>query len=148
MVYSPHPPYELLFNRDLDFVTMHRLRRFARYWDLVGNSGNFTRTTQIICDADSPFRGFMKFSDWLYAQEKRTHGISLVCLAERVFEYLTAVRKLPAAEVAAAIWEDYSRTGRKDRPSFLAGYELTSPMKRISARRLPPRQARHADVPS
>ncbi len=48
MIYSPHPPYELLENRLLDFPTMQRLKRFARYWDLVGNSGNFVQTTPLI----------------------------------------------------------------------------------------------------
>ena len=32
----------------LDFASMQRLRRFARYWDLVGNSGNFVETTPLI----------------------------------------------------------------------------------------------------
>jgi hypothetical protein len=41
MVYSPHPPYEILQTRLIDFFTMQRLRRFARYWDLIANSGNF-----------------------------------------------------------------------------------------------------------
>ena len=27
---------------------MQKLRRFARYWDLVGNSGNFVETTPLI----------------------------------------------------------------------------------------------------
>ena len=44
MVYSPVPPYEILSNRLIDFPTMQRLRRFARYWDLVGNSGNYVET--------------------------------------------------------------------------------------------------------
>jgi hypothetical protein len=44
MVYNPHPPYEILQNKLIDFATMQRLRRFARYWDLVGNSGNFIET--------------------------------------------------------------------------------------------------------
>ena len=43
MVYSPHPPYEILQNRTIDFATMQRLRRFSRFWDLVANSGNFSR---------------------------------------------------------------------------------------------------------
>src|SRR5207249_98530 len=34
MVYSPHAPYEILQTRDIDFPTMQRLRRLARYWDL------------------------------------------------------------------------------------------------------------------
>ena len=54
MVYSPHPPYEMLQNRLLDFATMQRLRRFARYWDLVGNSGNFVETTRLIWEEGQP----------------------------------------------------------------------------------------------
>jgi radical SAM superfamily enzyme YgiQ (UPF0313 family) len=53
MVYNPHPPYEILQNKLLDFATMQRLRRFARYWDLVGNSGNFVATTPLIWAAES-----------------------------------------------------------------------------------------------
>src|SRR3954454_14847642 len=41
MVYNPHPPYEILHNKTIEFATLQRVRRFARYWDLVGNSGNF-----------------------------------------------------------------------------------------------------------
>ena len=48
MVYNPHPPYEILQNKLIDFETMQKLRRFARYWDLVGNSGNFIETTPLI----------------------------------------------------------------------------------------------------
>ncbi|MBK9991305.1 MAG: DUF4080 domain-containing protein [Verrucomicrobia bacterium] len=48
MVYSPLPTYEILRNKLIDFSTMQRLRRFARYWDLVGNSGNFVETTPLV----------------------------------------------------------------------------------------------------
>ena len=48
MVYNPHPPYEILQNKLIDFATMQKLRRFARYWDLVGNSGNFIESTPLI----------------------------------------------------------------------------------------------------
>jgi radical SAM superfamily enzyme YgiQ (UPF0313 family) len=48
MVYNPHPPYEILQNKLIDFAAMQKLRRFARYWDLVGNSGNFIETTPLI----------------------------------------------------------------------------------------------------
>ncbi len=48
MIYNPQPPYEILQNKLIDFATMQRLRRFARYWDMVGNSGNFIETTPLI----------------------------------------------------------------------------------------------------
>lgn len=48
MVYNAGPPYEILRNRLVDFPTLQRMRRFARYWDLVGNSGNFGETTRLL----------------------------------------------------------------------------------------------------
>jgi hypothetical protein len=81
MVYSPDPPYEILQTKLIDFFTMQRLRRFARYWDLVGNSGNFVETTPLLWRDGSPFQGFMRFADWLYAQTKQTHSIALSAVA-------------------------------------------------------------------
>ncbi len=54
MVYNPHPPYEILQNQLIDFAAMQKLRRFARYWDLVGNSGNFVETTPLLWSAAVP----------------------------------------------------------------------------------------------
>jgi len=54
MVYSPEPPYEILQTKLIDFFTMQRLRRFARYWDLIGNSGNFVETTSLLWRNSSP----------------------------------------------------------------------------------------------
>ncbi len=48
MTYAAHTPYEILQNKLLDFATMQRLRRFAKYWDLVGNSGNFVEAVKLI----------------------------------------------------------------------------------------------------
>jgi len=48
MLYNPHPPYDILQNNLIDFATMQRLRRLARYWDLVANSGNFLESTPLI----------------------------------------------------------------------------------------------------
>ena len=55
MRYHAHPPYEILANRLIDFATMQRLRRFARYWDLVGNSGNFIETAPLLWTGVLPF---------------------------------------------------------------------------------------------
>ncbi|HEY2329708.1 MAG TPA: DUF4080 domain-containing protein [Verrucomicrobiae bacterium] len=54
MIYSAHPPYEILQNKLIDFAMMQRLRRFAKYWDLVGNSGNFVETLPLIWSVESP----------------------------------------------------------------------------------------------
>ncbi len=100
MVYSPAAPYELRQNAQLDFFAMQRLRRFARYWDLVANSGIFPKSSALICAGPSPFKNFLAFSDWLYARAGRTYALSRASLREALTAYLTEVLKHPAAEAA------------------------------------------------
>ena len=123
MRYNPHPPYEILQNKLLDFAALQKLRRFARYWDLVGNSGNFIETTPLIWSAPSPparetglkieggspFAGFLRWSEWLYAQVGRTDSLALLRLAELLFRYLTEERGLEPRAVAQSLWRDYQR---------------------------------------
>lgn len=143
MVYSPSAPYEILSTKLINFDTMQRLRRFARYWDLVANSGNFRDSTPLIWQHASPFWSFLHFSDWLYARSGATNGISLGHLAEHLFHFLTEERRLDPLEVANAVWNDYTRAGRSDRPSFLRPYPLTTPTPPRSQPLTPSRQARH-----
>ena len=65
------------------FATMQKLRRFARYWDLVVNSGRFPQATSL-----HSFNAFWDFSEWLYRQVGRTHGIAAQRLADLLAEYL------------------------------------------------------------
>jgi hypothetical protein len=120
MVYSPHPPYEILQTKLIDFFTMQRLRRFARYWDLVANSGNFVEVTRLICGNGSPFGAFSKFSVWLYAETRQTHGIALARLNELVARYLMEEINLSESQVAPLFSRD-----------------------RALSRTTPPRQGRH-----
>ena len=145
MVYSPHPPYEILQNKLLDFSVMQRLRRFARYWDLVGNSGNFLETTPLLCQTNSSaFAAFMKWSDWLYEQIGRQHSIALDRLAQCLFQYLTEECALARVAVAEALWRDWQKAGRREKPAFLAAHipeaEVHPPRAKSEA---PKRQARH-----
>jgi radical SAM superfamily enzyme YgiQ (UPF0313 family) len=148
MVYNPQPPYEILQTRLIDFGTMQKLRRFARYWDLVGNSGNFIETAPLLWTdrapraanpsrtatsqdqrqtatqfkhplMSSPFWSFLRWSEWLFARARRTDGIALLRLAEWMFEYLTTELGHEAHHAAEALWRDYQRGGRKDMPPFL-----------------------------
>lgn len=147
MVYSPSSPYEILQTRLINFREMQRLRRFARYWDLVANSGNFVESTPLIWGGGSPFGNFLKFSDWLYVASGKTNGISLKRLAELLFRYLVEESSLDPEEIAAPLWHDYQRGGRNDRPPFLRPYlredELVASALRPRAGALP-RQSRHA----
>jgi radical SAM superfamily enzyme YgiQ (UPF0313 family) len=145
MVYNAHPPYEILQNKLLDFATMQRLRRFARYWDLAGNSGNFVATTPLIWSQGQPFENFLRFSDWLFEKIKRTDSIALVRLAELMFEFLTGELKLEVTKTAETLWQDWQSGGRRDPPEFLRPLLLAEKATRPTGKKnlLPKRQARH-----
>jgi radical SAM superfamily enzyme YgiQ (UPF0313 family) len=150
MIYSPHPPYEILSTKLIDFATMQRLRRFARYWDLIANSGNFVETTAMIWGESSPFEGFLKLSDWLWETSGQTHAISLVNQIERIQQFLVHHQQQPIEAVSRALWRDYTRDGRSDVPAALRPYvdpaELTARPRRKIAAGI--RQARHGAAAS
>ncbi len=142
MIYAPHPPYEILSTRDIPFADMQRMRRFARYWDIVSNSGNFTATLKLLWrDADSPFVEFLRFSDWLHARLRRTHQIALHVIAQALFDFLIE-EQLVDGEIAAATLEtDWHRTPSRE------GLNLrgrTSAVEKTAVSRLSRRQTRHA----
>src|SRR5262245_35789851 len=168
MVYNAHPPYEILQTKLIDFATMQKLRRFARYWDLVGNSGNFLETTPLLwanvapsthrsdirsqSDANaseesvrqsSPFWSFMDWSEWLYARVSRTDSIALGRLTELVFEYLTQVVGHEPKQTAETLWRDYRRGERKDVPPSLRKYVPAETILSSTRVNTLKRQARH-----
>jgi radical SAM superfamily enzyme YgiQ (UPF0313 family) len=146
MAFNPHPPYEILQNRLVDFGVTQQMRRFARYWDLVGNSGNFVEATPLIWGVGSPFREFLRWSEWLHGRVGRTDSIALVRLMDLLFEFLTGELRLDPRQTAAVMWRDYQRGGRHDKPAFLKDL-LPAEVQQVSARRtragVPKRQARH-----
>jgi len=145
MVYSAHPPYELLRNKLLDFATMQRLGRFARYWDLTANSGNFVETTPLLWSHGlSPFAAFLDFSGWIYERLGRRHGIALERLAESLFIYLTMRGGVAPRTAAQTLWRDWQRAGRREKPDFLAEHIPDAPANRARVKApAPKRQARH-----
>jgi radical SAM superfamily enzyme YgiQ (UPF0313 family) len=144
VIWNPQPPYEMLRNRLVDFATLQRMRRFARYWDLVGNSGNFLESAHLLWrGAASPFAAFLRWSDWLFAATGRTDSIALPRLSALLFEFLTRACGLPEAEARDALGRDYQRPGRRDLPTFLRpdAPTLATASRQVTALK---RQARHA----
>ncbi len=119
MRYSDMPPYDLLQNDRIDFMQMQRMKRFARFWDLYYNSGNFTATLPLLFEAGSVFERFYDFSLWIYAQTRSTWKISLERLGELLFEYLLHVRNLAETVVAKALVDDLLKLKGRALPSFL-----------------------------
>ena len=87
----------------------------------------------------------MRFTDWLFARVKRTDSIALSRLMQLLFEFLTREHGLEPATVAAALWRDYRRGGRTDKPAFLAQHLPVEEPRAPAVRRAGPRrQSRHA----
>lgn len=138
MRYSPDAPYAVLATDALSFGEVQRIVRFARYWDLVGNSGRFPRTLPLLLGAE-PFARFLRFADWLYARTGKTHEFALEKLCGYLHDFLLETGA-DAAAVAAAVLADYEAGGAKGRLPFMR--HGTRPEAKAGARgRL--RQARH-----
>lgn len=142
MLYSPQPPYEILKNRLLDFPAMQRMRRFARFWDLLGNSGNFLESVPLLWSgAESPFPRFLSFSDWIGERLGRQHSLALATLSEALFTYHTTHGGEDPEQVGAMLVRDWQRAGRPDAPPFLSAHAGKKRAARSAD--LPKRQARH-----
>jgi radical SAM superfamily enzyme YgiQ (UPF0313 family) len=118
MRYTPYPPYAILATDRIDFSTMQRLVRFARYWDLVGNSGRFAKTLPLLL-AENPFARFLTFSDWLYATTRKTHQIPLPQLFDLLFAGLTTVLAVAPETARTALEHDFLQSGSKEMPPFM-----------------------------
>lgn len=119
MRYNPHPPYNVLATDRIDFATMQRIGRFARYWDLIGNSGRFVHSMAGLL-GDAPFARFMRLTDWLYARTGQTHQFAVDRLFELIAEFLTGELMLPEGDALAPLARDYLESGQRGSPAFLA----------------------------
>jgi hypothetical protein len=142
MRYNPQPPYNILANKLIDFATLQRLARFARYWTMIGNSGRYVHARPLLL-GDDPFARFLRFSDWLYATAGQTHRFAQDRLFDFVFEGMTQLLGVDSETARAALSRDYHESGARGAPKFLAAAPR-APRKSSSS---PPsgtrRQARH-----
>lgn len=135
MVYDPQTPYTILQNSTVDFSTMQRIQRFARYWELVGNSGRFARARALLLQTHvalihdgtgrdpapaSAFYAFLQFSDWLWTITGKTHAFAHEKLVDLLFDYLSGPASLTAEVVREALLADYQASGARARPQCLA----------------------------
>jgi len=121
MRYMSTPPYRILAHKDADFDTVQRVVRFARYWDLIGNSGRFPGTLPLML-SDQPFKYFMAVSDWLFSTTRQTHRIALPKLFELLYHHLIEIRRLPSESVRETLSSDFKHNKLKGIPAFLRDY--------------------------
>ncbi|MGY6274948.1 DUF4080 domain-containing protein [Methylomonas sp. MgM2] len=118
MRYDPHAPYSLLNSHTMSFGDMQRINRFARYWDLVGNSGRFKNTVPLIVD-NQPFERFLRFSDALFTLNSSTWKIALKRLFEMTYAVMTDTLKITPDLAKRVLELDYLSTAEKRAPDFL-----------------------------
>jgi radical SAM superfamily enzyme YgiQ (UPF0313 family) len=82
--FNPLPPFNILSTDRVSFTTMQRINRFARYWDMIGNSGRFKYSLPHIL-SDKPFDDFMAITEWIFNKTGQIHKINL----KKLFELLS-----------------------------------------------------------
>jgi hypothetical protein len=131
---------------------MQKLRRFAKIWDLIGNSGNFRDTTCLLWTETSsdtreqrgPFAGVMEFANWLFERTNPSSGLALKRLAEYLSTFLISEKRLPERKVLRALSDDFFRLGRFDKPAFLSDFEKAEGLHRDRASLYQKPEAREA----
>jgi hypothetical protein len=150
MVYAPEPPYAVLQTSAVSAQDVLRFTRLARYWELVANSGRFTRSLALLLQGPSAFAAFLGFSDWLWQTSTRTHRFTPEALVDALFDYLHTQRQGDAATVRQALLADYLASGARAQPCALRGLLPRAAPGGIAAGHrgtaLTARQNRHADT--
>lgn len=148
MVYSPSPPYEVLSTSAVPFQAMMEMKRFARFWEVVGNRGRFPRTLPLLL-GEAPFARFQAFTRYAWQKLGSTREMAHQRLAQLVFDYLVDELGLPLLPTAEAMLADYTEGERRNPPGFLYDRaEIPREMLRparvaLEKPDLPRRQARH-----
>lgn len=123
MVYSDVPPYDILKNNQLSFNDIQTMKRFARFWDLTYNSGNFKKSAPLLWqDSSEVFENFYDFSAWIYKQTDSTWKISLQRLGELLFSYLKDVKRITPELIASMMLEDMMKLKGRAIPNYLKPY--------------------------
>jgi len=115
--YNPVAPYNVVSTRDIDFVTLQRVNRSARFWDMIGNSGRFRNLLPLIL-AEQPFTNLLELSDHLYRLAGSSWKISLRRLFGLLYDVLTEHMKRDPGQVRALLEADFESSGEKGRLAF------------------------------
>ncbi len=153
MVYQEHPPFQVLQTRLMSYETLQRISRFAHFWDLVANSGNFKQSMLALTELSkkrptpSLFWEFDELARFLNKRHPQGHSIALLNLLESVWIYFKDEKHMSEETVRAMLVQDYVGTIKRDIPVFLrSGLETTGfqqNKKEGSRAATPARQKRH-----
>jgi hypothetical protein len=143
MVYSDKPPYDILQNSLISFEMMQKMKRFARFWDMVYNSGNFKKSVGYLFEDGKVYEGFFSFSQWIYTQTDSTWQISLDRLASLLYEYLSEVKNINKEQLKQDMIDDIMVVRGRKLPKFLRYEELQTQEKTKEPLTFNKRQLKH-----
>lgn len=145
LVFNPNPPFSIVSSDCINYSDVQNINRFARYWDLIGNSGRFSETLKLIL-CEQPFANFSVISSGVFTRTGQTHKISLLRLYDLVFNIASEDLNIEPLSLRSAIQNDHSKSGLKSFPKCLIGADSKSKARvaKISEKkRHNSRQARH-----
>jgi hypothetical protein len=128
MVYSMETPFQILRTKTMDFATLQKMNRFAKFWDLYANSGKFKNFMQVFrehvvtSEKKSFFWQFFAFSEFLTTRYSQYFGISFVSLLESALMYMTLEMKIDTEKAKEILLQDFLANGAKGVPAFLGGH--------------------------
>jgi radical SAM superfamily enzyme YgiQ (UPF0313 family) len=154
MVYQEHPPFQILRNKDISYAEMQQMNRFAKFWDLIANSGNFTNTTAWLKaqshtrEDKSFFWEFFTLTEFLSSRFGETHSLALQSILEALWTYLTEVKSVDKDFVRDLLLSDYMKDKPRNVPNFLKeGLDLSAyqiHQRATNPAAAPARQQKHA----
>lgn len=143
MVYSDQPPFQILKTKDISYPEMQKMVRFAKYWDLIANTGNFNTITSYLKTRGSLFDTFISLSLFMQKRHADSYGIALVNLTESLWLFLKDELKIGDDKAKELIIQDYSILGKRDLPKYLRTEEIALKQKQRKKHSLQARQEKH-----
>ncbi len=135
MVYSEEQPYQILKTKHVSYLEMQSMVRFAKYWDLIANSGQFKKSMELIyqqsqaTENKSLFWAIHRLSEFMHLRHHQSYGISLLNLTESVWHFLIQELKVDLTTASNAIISDYCLDGKRDLPNFLKKHIIVEDFK-------------------
>jgi len=139
--FNPLPPFDILSTDRVSFTTMQRINRFARYWDMIGNSGRFKYSLPSILSVE-PFDDFMAITEWIFNKTGQIHKINLKKLFELISQSVEALFPEKHSLVIKQIERDYKAAKLKSLFSGLNLYAVEN-IEKVTKNKSLKRQQQH-----
>lgn len=142
MQYAPLAPYQIQSTKTMPAETIQNMIVYAKFWDLIANSGRFSATMKMIRSLPgSFFWNFWNLSQRLYQKFPQLQGINLLPLTEHLFAILK--EQFDEQELLRALALDYSAGGKRTLPNWLKMDGLELPVAIQTTAQAPKRQQAH-----